>query len=456
MSIKKNDIYQVKVTDSGFKGEGIAKIDDLVVFIPGAIKDEVVKIKILKVLTTHAFAKIEEIINPSKLRRKDECEIYEKCGGCALRHIEYEETLKIKRQSVETTLKKQGIELQVNEIIGMDKPLFYRNKLQYPIGKGIDNKPVMGIFAERTHRIVPTESCFIQNERLQEIANGIFSFIKNNKIPVYDEINLSGEIRHLVLRIGIKTDEVMVTIVTNKKKINKEKDLVKYIIESFPDVKTIIKNINDFNTNVILGEKNEILYGDGYIHDELLGFSFKISPMSFYQVNPVQTEKLYYKAIECANLTGNETVFDLYCGIGTIGICASKKVKKLYGMETIPEAIEDAKENAIKNNIENAEFFVGDVENTLPKFIEENNIKPDVIFIDPPRKGCEKQVVNTILEVEPNRIVYVSCNPATLARDLKMFAEKYEIKEVTPVDMFPYTSHVECVTYMELKNKKDV
>ncbi len=451
MSIKKNDIYQVKVTDSGFKGEGIAKIDDLVIFIPGAIKDEVLKIKILKVLSTHAFAKIEEIIKSAKCRQKDECEIYEKCGGCAMRHIEYKETLEMKKQSVETTLKKQGIDAKVKDIIGMDTPIYYRNKLQYPIGKDIDGTPVMGIFAERTHRIIPTEKCYIQNERLQEIANKIFEFIKDNKIPVYNEMKLSGEIRHLVLRVGIKTNDVMVTIVTNKKKITKEKELVKFITENFPDVKTIVKNINDFNTNVILGEKNVILFGDGYIYDELLGYKFKISPMSFYQVNPIQTEKLYSKAIEYANLTGKETVFDLYCGIGTIGICASKNVKKLYGIETIHEAIEDAKINALENEIKNAEFFVGDVEKALPEFIEKNNIKPDVIFIDPPRKGCERVAIETILKIEANRIVYVSCNPATLARDLKMLSEKYNIEEVTPVDMFPYTSHVECVAVLNLK-----
>lgn len=231
----------------------------------------------------------------------------------------------------------------------------------------------------------------------------------------------------------------MVTIVSNEEKIKFESGLVEYITENFKDVKTIVKNVNSQNTNVILGKKNIVLYGDGYIKDDILGFKFNISPMSFYQVNPVQTEKLYSKAIELADLKGDETIFDLYCGIGTIGICASNKIKKLYGIETVHEAIEDAKKNASLNNIENSEFFAGDVEKALPEFIEKNNIKPDVIFIDPPRKGCDNVAIETILKIAPEKIVYVSCNPATLSRDLKMFSNMYELKEVTPVDMFPFT-----------------
>lgn len=451
MDIKKNQIYEVDIIDNGFKGEGIAKIDNFAIFVPNAIKGERVKIKILKVLTSHAFAKIEEILESSNDRKDDDCDIYFKCGGCAMRHIDYKKTLEIKRDSVVSTLKKQGIEVNVCDTIGMENPLFYRNKLQYPLGKDLDGKPVMGIFAERTHRIIPTEKCYIQNEKLQDVANGIFNFVKENKIPVYDERKLSGEIRHLVLKIGTKTNEVMVVIVSNKKKIKKEQELVKFICNNYPFVKTIVKNINPYDTNVILGEENIVLFGDGYIYDELLGFKFKISPMSFYQVNPYQTEKLYSKAIEYAGLSGNETVFDLYCGIGTIGICASKNIKKLYGIETIPEAIKDAERNADLNGISNAEFFVGDVEKALPEFIEKNNISADVIFVDPPRKGCDRRAAQTILEIEPKKVVYISCNPATLARDLKWFEEKYDVLEVTPVDMFPYTGHVECVAALQLR-----
>ena len=362
MRIKKNQIYEVSILDNGIEGEGIAKIDGFTVFVPGGIVGEKVRIKILKVLSSHAFAKIEEIIEKSEYRRIVDCETFDKCGGCSMRHIEYAKTLEIKRNNVLNTLKKQGIEVEVKDVIGMDNPYMYRNKLQYPVGKDNNGNPVMGVYAQRSHRIISTEKCFIQDERLQEVAMSIFKYIKENNIPVYDEKEKSGEIRHLVLRIGAKTQEIMVTLVTNKDKITKEKELVDYIVENNKMVKTIIKNINKQNTNVILGNKNEILYGEGYIYDELLETKFKISPMSFYQVNPYQTEKLYSKAIQYAELSGEETIFDLYCGIGTIGICASKKAKKLYGIETIEDAIEDAKENARLNNINNAEFFVGDVE----------------------------------------------------------------------------------------------
>ncbi len=451
MKLEKNQVYEVNILDNGIEGEGIAKIEGFTVFIPGAIKGEKVKIKILKVLSSHAFGKVEEILEKSEYRREPECKAFNKCGGCNMRHMTYEKTLEIKKNSVESTLKKQGINVGVKEIIGMEEPFFYRNKLQYPVGKDINGNIVLGIFAPRSHRIIETKKCFIQNEELQEVANSIFEFIKENDIPVYDEERLTGQIRHLVLRIGVKTGEIMVCIVSNTEKISKEQELVNYIVSKFPNVKTVVKNINSKNTNVILGDRNVVLYGDGYIYDELLGFKFKISPMSFYQVNPFQTEKLYSKAIEYASLTGNETVFDLYCGIGTIGICSSKKIKKLYGIETIPEAIEDAKKNAELNLVENAEFIVGDVEKTLPSFIERNNIVPDVVFLDPPRKGCDKTALETILKIKPSRIVYVSCNPATLTRDLKILEKSYEIEEITSVDMFPYTAHIENIAILKLR-----
>lgn len=451
MEIVKNQIYEVDIIDNGLKGEGIAKIDGFTVFVPNTLKGEKVKIRVLKVLSSHCFARVEEILIPSQYRKCDNCETYTKCGGCVMRHMTYEKTLEIKRENVKNTLLKQGIEVNVTDTIGMENPMYYRNKLQYPIGKDENGKSVMGVFAERSHRIISTKNCSIQNEKIQNIANDIFKFIKENNIPVYDEKNLSGEIRHLVIRIGVKTGEVMVTIVTNERNITKEKNLVDYITKKYSEIKTIVKNINSKNTNVILGNENIILYGNGYIFDELLGFKFKISPMSFYQVNPYQTEKLYSKAIEYANLTGRETVFDLYCGIGTIGICASKNIKKLYGIETVPEAIEDAKINAKENNIKNAEFFVGDVEKTLPNFIKKNKIAVDVIFVDPPRKGCDKISLETLLKIEPKKIVYVSCNPATLARDLAFLKDRYDVKEVTPVDMFPFTAHIECVSVLNLK-----
>lgn len=454
--IKKNEIYEVEIVDNGISGEGIAKINNFTVFIPNAIKGEQVKIKILKVLSSHGFGKIEEIIEKSDSRNNADCETYSKCGGCTMRHMKYEKTLEIKKNLVINTLKKQGINVKVNNVIEMENPYFYRNKLQYPIGVDSTGKPTMGVFAQRSHRIIETKKCMIQNETLQKIANDIFTYIVENQIPVYNENKQKGQIRHLVLRIGIKTNEVMVTIVSNEEKIDKENELIEYITNKYSEIKTVVKNINSKDTNVILGNKNITLYGDGYIYDELLGFKFKISPMSFYQVNPNQTEKLYETAINAAKLKGNEKVFDLYCGIGTIGICASKKIKKLYGIETIPQAIEDAKRNAMENGIENAEFFVGDVEEKLPEFIKNNKIEVDTIFVDPPRKGCDKIALETLLKIRPKKICYISCNPATLARDLKILNSKYEIDEVTPVDMFPFTSHVECVAVLYFKKLYNV
>ena len=451
--LKKNEEYIVEIIDNGFQGEGISKIDNVAIFIPNAIKGEKVKIKILKVTSKVAYGKIIEILEKSEDRIEDiDCETFSRCGGCALRHVKYEKTLEMKKEAVETTLRKAlGREVKISEVLKMDEPYNYRNKLQYPVGIDNNGKTVMGVFAERTHVIIPTKDCKIQDVLSQKIANDIFEFIENNNIKVYNEKSLSGSIRHIIIRIGKKTNEVMVTLVSNTAEIEKEKELVNYITSKYKEIKTIVKNINDKNTNVILGRKNKVLFGNGYIYDYLGEFKFKISPMSFYQVNPIQTEKLYGKAVEYANLNGNETVFDLYCGIGTIGIFASKNVKNLYGIETIPEAIEDAWQNAKENNLENAEFFVGDVEKALPEFISERKINPDVVFIDPPRKGCDKTALDTLLQIEPKRIVYVSCNPATLARDLKILEEKYNIEKLSICDMFPFTHHIESIASLVLK-----
>lgn len=450
--MKKNEEYVVDIIDNGFQGEGIAKLEGITVFIPNLIKGEKAKIKILKVASKLAYGKVIEVIKKSEFRKEIDCITFPRCGGCNLRHMDYDYTIEVKKTSVRNTLRKAlGREIKIDEIIKMDNPLYYRNKLQYPVGMDKDGNIKLGVYAERSHNIIETKECKIQDKLSQNIVNDIYEWIIENKIEVYNEENQTGSIRHIIIRIGKKTGEVMVTLVTNTEKIEKEDELVKYIIEKYSEIKTIVKNINGRNTNVILGNENKVLYGDGYIYDYLGDFKFKISPMSFYQVNPVQTEKLYSKAIEYADLTGGETIFDLYCGIGTIGIFASKKAGKLYGIETIKEAIEDAKENAKINKIENAEFFVGDVENALPEFISQRNIRPDVVFVDPPRKGCDKLALDTIKKIEPKRIVYISCNPATLARDLKILEEKYELKNISICDMFPFTSHVECVSVLNLK-----
>lgn len=452
--LKKNEEYIVDIIDNGFQGEGIAKIDGMTVFVPMAIKGEKIKVKILKVTSSHAFGKIIEIIEKVATRKETDCKTYSRCGGCSLRHIEYEKTLEIKKNSVESTLKKTlGKKVEITEVIKMEHPYNYRNKLQYPIGIGKDNNKVIGVFAERTHEIIPTRECKLQDEKSQNIANDMYKFIVENNISVYNEKTLKGSIRHIVIRIGKKTNEIMVMFISNTPKVEKELELVNFIVNKYPEIKTVVKNINSKNTNVILGNDNKILYGDGYIYDYLGECKFKISSMSFYQVNPIQTEKLYNKAIEFANLNGKETIFDLYCGIGTIGIFASKNAKKLYGIETIPQAIEDAKENAKLNNIENAEFYVGDVENVLPKLVNEKNITADVVFIDPPRKGCDKVALDTLMKIKPKKIVYVSCNPATLARDLKNLETLYELKKIAICDMFPWTHHVECVSVLQLKQE---
>lgn len=444
--IEKNKEYIVEIIDTGYKGEGIAKIDDFAIFIPNAIKGEKIKIKIIKVLTSYAFGKIIEIIEPSKNRLESDCSTYKRCGGCNLRHVKYDETLKIKQNLVQSLVNKTlKNKIKVKETIGMENPYYYRNKAQFPIGKDKENNVVMGVFANRTHEIIPIEECFIQNKEIQKLSKFILEFIKENDISVYDETSRKGLIRHIVTKIGIKTNEIMCIIVINGKEIPKEKELTMQIIKKFPNVKTIVKNINTKNTNVIMGEKNEKIYGDGYIEDKLGEYTFKISPHSFYQVNPVQAEKLYSIGVEAANINKEDVVFDLYCGIGTISLFMAKYAKKVYGVEIVEQAIKDAKENAKINNIKNTEFIAGDTKLILDDLINNKNIIPNVVMVDPPRKGLDNRSVENILKIMPNRFVYISCNPATLVRDLAKFEEMYEIKSIQPVDMFPFTAHVECV-----------
>ena len=449
--MNKNEEYVVDIIDNGFQGEGIAKIDNITVFIEGAIKGEKVKILIIKVMSSYAYGKIIEILETSTNRETPDCNTFNRCGGCELRHINYAETLKMKTEVVKNALYKELREhIQVNDCIGMENPTGYRNKLIYPVGVNRDNKYVMGVYAKRSHEIINVEKCHIQNPLCEEIAKDIFKFTKENNIKPYNEKTHKGTIRHIIIRIGLKTNEVMCVLVLNEGKFSKEKELIEYIIKKYPMVKTIVKNINMKNTNVILGDTSKVIYGDGYIYDMLGEYKFKISSLSFYQTNPIQTEVLYNKAMEYAELTGEETVFDLYCGIGTIAIFASKKAKQVYGIEVLEEAIIDAKENGEINNIKNVEFVLGEVEEALPQLVEEKSLSADVVFIDPPRKGSDKITLETLLKVEPKKIVYVSCNPATLARDIKMLQDKYVVTKVQPVDMFPYTSSIECVCLLKI------
>jgi 23S rRNA (uracil1939-C5)-methyltransferase len=455
MQVEKNKEYIVDIIDNGFQGEGIAKIDGFTIFIPNAIKGEKIKILIVKVLASHAFGKIIEIIKQSDHREESDCTTYKRCGGCSLRHIKYNETLKIKQNAVQSLVNKTlENKLKVEETLGMDKPYHYRNKAQYPIGLNKEGKPVIGVFANRTHEIIPIETCYIQNKQSEEIAKYIFNFLVNHKIKVYDEKSGKGLVRHIVTKIGIKTNEVMCIIVINGNELPYEDILVNELTHKFENIKSIIKNINTKNTNVILGNENINLYGNGYIKDILGDFIFKISPMSFYQVNPVQAEKLYNIGVELADINKNDIVFDLYCGIGTISLFMSKFAKEVYGVEIVDEAIVAAKENACINNVTNTKFIAGDVEKVLDDLVNVKKIIPDIIMLDPPRRGLDNTSIENIRKVSPKKVVYISCNPATLVRDLAKLEDIYNIKSIKPVDMFPFTSSVECCAVLELKNCK--
>ena len=451
--VQKNKEYIVDIIDNGFEGEGIAKIENFAIFIDGAIKGEKCRILIVKITSSHAFGKLLEVIEPSEFRCQPDCDSYKRCGGCNLRHIEYEETLNIKAQKVQNLVNKTlSNSIDVYKTLGMGNPYNYRNKAQYPVGINKDGEIVMGVFAKRTHEIIPLNECYIQKEISYEIAKFIIDYMKENGISVYNEETQKGLVRHIVTKVGVQTNEIMCIIVINGKEIPNEKDLTDKIIQNFPEVKSIVKNINTKNTNIIMGEKNVNLYGNGYITDILGDYTFKISPMSFYQVNPVQAEALYNIAIEKANITKNDVVCDLYCGIGTIGIFASKFAKKVYGIELVKQAIDDANANANLNNIDNIEFICGDVEEAFDRLIKKEKVKPSVVIVDPPRRGLDNNTIENIMQLNVERVIYISCNPATMVRDLHLMEEKYEVKEIQPVDMFPFSSHVECCSVLSLKN----
>ena len=454
-SVVKNEKYVVDIIDNGFEGEGIAKIDGLTVFVPGSIKGEKCEILIVKVLASHAYGKIVNIIKKSENRKESDCATYKRCGGCSLRHMTYESTLKLKRQVVQNLVNK-GLKkkVEVLETIGMENPYNYRNKAQYPVGLNSEGQPEVGVFAQRTHTIIPIQTCLIQTEISQKIAKTILNFVKEKNIQVYNEENQKGLLRHIVIKVGKYTNQVMCILVVNDSKFDQEQELVKLLCEKYPEIKTIVKNINNKNTNVILGKENINLYGNGYIEDKLGEYIFKISPMSFYQVNPVQAEILYTTAINQANLDKNDILFDLYCGIGTIGIFASKYVNKVYGIEIVPQAIEDAKENAKINDVKNIEFICGDVEVAFDELINKEKIVPSAIIVDPPRKGLDNKTVENIAKIKPAKLVYISCNPATMVRDLTKLENIYNIKAIQPVDMFPWTNGVESITILEIEQWK--
>lgn len=444
--VKKNETYKIEINGMTHEGQGVGRIDNFTVFVDGVIKGEEAEIKIIKVNKNYAVGKLLKLLKASPDRIEPVCGVYKRCGGCSLQHMSKEATLRFKTELVTESINRIGKlqDVKVNDIIGMEKPFNYRNKAQYPVGRLKDELKV-GFYAKKSHEIIDTRVCMIQHSMSDKAKLIVKEFLTKNNISVYDEATGKGLIRHVMTRTGFNTGEVMVVLVINGKSLPGQDQLVRLLIEEIPEIKSIVLNVNTANTNVILGPKNIVIYGEETITDFIGKFKFRISPLSFFQVNPVQTEVLYNKALEYAGLTGQETVFDLYCGIGTISLFLSEKAKKVYGVEVVEEAVRDAKENAKLNNVDNVEFFVGEAERIIPDMYQ-RGIKADVVVVDPPRKGCDVALLETLVSMEPQRIVYVSCNPATLARDLGYLAEHgFKVLEVQPVDMFPWTSHVECV-----------
>lgn len=445
--INKNDEYIVDIIDNGIDGEGIAKIDGYTLFIEGAIKGEKIKTLVVKANKTYGYGKILEIVEKSPDRVEPICPQYKKCGGCVLQHMSYEAQMRYKEEKVKKTLEKFLGRVDVNPIIGMGIPYNYRNKAQYPCQNG-----KIGFYSPRTHEVIENDFCYIQDEEADKLAKRAFEVLMQNDNVCYNERERCGNIRHIMVRIGKNTGELMLVIITNEDEFLGKDILIGTLKNEFLNLQSIIQNINNKDTNIIMGKKCITLYGKDTIVDTLGEYNFKISPLSFYQVNPVQTEVLYYTAVELADLKGNEVVFDLYCGAGTISSFISSKSKKVYGVEVVPEAIDDAKENAILNNISNIEFRCGKAEDLIPKMYEEEGIKADVVFVDPPRKGCEKTLLDTIIEMKPKKMVYVSCNVATLGRDLKYLIENgFKLQVVQPVDQFPQTAHCENICLLSLK-----
>lgn len=435
-------------------GSGVAKIDGYTLFVPFGLPGERAKAKVLKTKKNYGYGKLIELVEESEFRITPDCPIYNRCGGCQLQHMSYEGQLLHKQKQVKEVLARIGHleNVAVHPVIGMDHPWRYRNKGQVPVGEE-NGALITGFYQKGSHRIVHMEECIIQEEANDTVVRIVREIASKLGIPAYDEERHRGVIRHIVARYGRKTDEVMVAIVTRTKDLPHKKRWIKEIVANIPNVKSIVHNVNPERTNVIFGEETNVIWGEPYIYDYIGSIKFAISARSFYQINPVQTKVLYDKALEYAQLTGSETVIDAYCGIGTISLFLAQQAKKVYGVEVVGQAIADAKRNARLNGIENAEFFVGEAEKVIPWW-HKQGIRADVIVVDPPRKGCGEALLQTIIEMKPKRVVYVSCNPATLARDLRILEDGgFETKEVQPVDMFPQTSHVECVVLMSRVEK---
>jgi len=446
MDIKNDAIFEIEIIDMAEGGEGIGKIDGLAVFVDGGITGDKVRIKQTKKKKKYAIGRIIKLIEPSKWRVEPKCKHAFACGGCQVQHMDYAKQLEHKNDYVDACIERIAkIEnFNVEPIIGMENPYHYRNKGQYPIGTDSDGNVEIGFYKTKTHHIVDVDECFIQNEKNNKIIKTIKDLIMKYRISVYEEKSHKGTLRHIMLR-NSKANQWMVVFVTNGNDFKSANDIVNELVETHPEIISVIQNVNSVKGNRILGYTNKTLYGADKIVDTIGDLTFELSPLSFFQVNPIQTEVLYGKALEFAELTGEETVVDVYCGIGSISLFLAQKAKSVIGIEIIKDAILDAEENAKINNLNNTQFYTGDAEVVMPKLYKEG-VRPDVVVIDPPRKGCEESVLKTIADMNPKRVVYVSCKPSTMARDLKILGDfGYKVSKVQPVDMFPHTLHVECV-----------
>ena len=464
MSYQKNDVLTVKIEDMGHDGEGIGKCEGYTLFVKDTVIGDLAEVKVIKAKKNYGYARLMRLIKPSEHRVEPICPVARPCGGCQLQMLDYAEQLRFKEKKIAENLQRIGgmTEIPMEPIVGMETPFRYRNKAQFPIGQDKNGKRITGFYAGRTHQIMENRNCYLGVEQNEEILNRVLTWMEENRVSAYNEETGKGLVRHVLIRFGFTTKEIMVCLVVNGKKLPAEEKLIGSLTE-LKGMTSISLSVNRERTNVIMGKEIHCLWGQSYITDYIGNVKYQISPLSFYQVNPAQTEKLYGLALEYAGLTGNETVWDLYCGIGTISLFLAQKAKKVYGVEIVPEAIVDAKNNAKINQIENAEFFVGKSEEILPSYYNQyakdhpgEQAHADVIVVDPPRKGCEENLLHTMASMQPDRIVYVSCDSATLARDVKVLGELgYEVKKVRGVDQFPMTCHVETVVLLSQQKPDD-
>lgn len=453
--VRKGGIYSLDIVSLGHSGEGVGRVEDFTVFVPQTLPGEKVKTKIIEVKKNYAKGVLLIVETASPRRTTAKCPIYKSCGGCQLQHLTYEGQLESKRQTVVDAITRIGKldGVPVHDTLGCTEPWYYRNKMQFPVGLA-DGVVVAGCFAQGTHTIIPTTECTIQHQANNVILQEVQAALHEFGISVYDENTGTGLVRHVLGRVGVATGEVMVVLVTAAKHLPYKEQIIDRLKNRIPGLVSVIQNVNGRKTNVIMGEETQTLWGRDTITDRLGDFSFAISARSFFQVNTTQAAVLYEKALEYADLSGQEIVIDAYCGTGTISLFLAQKAKKVYGIEIVEPAIRDARLNAERNQVKNAEFIVGDAVDVLPRLFKEG-LRPDVVVVDPPRAGCDRQVLETFVNMKPQRIVYVSCNPSSLARDLAVLNEQgYETREVQPVDMFPQTFHVECVALLQRVDKK--